>query len=552
MSHDVVTENHVDPRAITAAIERFSRKHDKGVFGPNQRKYEELIPKKSPRAGQQYAFEVDLDKCTGCKACVTACHSENGLDEDETWRAVGLVQGGATNGGALQHITTACHHCADPACLNGCPTLAYKKDEETGVVKHLDDQCFGCQYCILKCPYDVPKYNKKRGIVHKCDMCIGRLKDGQGPACVRACPNGAIRITVVDTEDAIKNNRNYVTVADSPPADYTFPTTKYKTQRELPNDMHAADRHNVQPEHSHLPLVFMLVLTQLSVGTFAFEKIFSLFVDGAKIAEVSSALIAAALTVGLTALGASLLHLGRPHLFYRAILGFRKSWLSREIIAFAAFAHLAIPFALVHFMTDLQQVLQRILPIGNIAGGISWLVVATGVTGIYCSVMVYRDTRRPFWDHWLTTLKFFLTAVLLGAVTTLLSINIVNGRNSASFDLGVETAILCGIIIVGSALKLAAESGVFWMRDYSKTDMIQKTALLLQKHLRPYWQLRIVCAVAGGIILPLVIAISGQKMDMTMLRYMTITTFSICLGGELLARYLFFRSVVAYKMPGGC
>jgi len=162
--NEIQAQKHVSRRELTAVIERFARKHDKGVFGPNQKKYEELIPKESPGQGQQYAFEVDLDKCTGCKACVTACHSENGLDEDETWRSVGLIQGGSSANPAIQHITSACHHCAEPACMKGCPTLAFEKDEVTGVVKHLEDQCFGCQYCILKCPYDVPKYNKKRGI----------------------------------------------------------------------------------------------------------------------------------------------------------------------------------------------------------------------------------------------------------------------------------------------------------------------------------------------------------------------------------------------------
>ena len=195
---EAIIDEYSDKQALISAVEKFTLQHDMKQFNPGQKKYSELIPKKIPEQGQQYAFEVDLDKCTGCKACVTACHSENGLDEDETWRSVGLIQGGTSDNPAAQHITTACHHCAEPACMQGCPTLAYQKDEETGIVKHLEDQCFCCQYCILKCPYDVPKYNKKRGIVHKCDMCIGRLSEGQAPACARACPTGAIRITLVD------------------------------------------------------------------------------------------------------------------------------------------------------------------------------------------------------------------------------------------------------------------------------------------------------------------------------------------------------------------
>ncbi len=108
------------------------------------------------------AFEVDLDRCSGCKACVTACHSLNGLDDGETWRDVGLLVGGTTGNPVMQHVTTACHHCLEPACLTACPVNAYEKDPLTGIVQHLDDQCFGCQYCTLACPYDVPKYHAPR------------------------------------------------------------------------------------------------------------------------------------------------------------------------------------------------------------------------------------------------------------------------------------------------------------------------------------------------------------------------------------------------------
>ena len=147
---------------------------------------------------------MDLDACTGCKACVTACHSLNGLDDGEIWRSVGLLHGGTPDAPAQQTVTTACHHCLEPACLKGCPVKAYEKDPVTGIVKHLDDQCIGCQYCTLMCPYDAPKYSKSRGIVRKCDMCSDRLAHGEAPACVQACPNEAIAISLVDRADAIQ------------------------------------------------------------------------------------------------------------------------------------------------------------------------------------------------------------------------------------------------------------------------------------------------------------------------------------------------------------
>ena len=121
------------------------------------------MPAQPPGPGQQLAFEVDLDRCSGCKACVAACHNLNGLDEGESWRDVGLVIGGMPELPVLQHVTSACHHCLDPACLNACPVDAYEKDPHTGIVRHLDDQCIGCQYCTLACPYDAPKYQRGQG-----------------------------------------------------------------------------------------------------------------------------------------------------------------------------------------------------------------------------------------------------------------------------------------------------------------------------------------------------------------------------------------------------
>ena len=159
------------------AVERFSLLHDEGG---GREHYRALLPMTPPRPGEQYAFEVDLDACTGCKACVAACHTMNGLDAGETFRAVGLLVGGTVHEPRLQTVTSSCHHCLEPACMSGCPVGAYEKDALTGIVRHLDDQCFGCQYCTLMCPYDAPKYNEAKGIVRKCDLCSSRLAGGSG------------------------------------------------------------------------------------------------------------------------------------------------------------------------------------------------------------------------------------------------------------------------------------------------------------------------------------------------------------------------------------
>ncbi|MDB6025330.1 MAG: putative anaerobic reductase component, partial [Verrucomicrobiales bacterium] len=186
-----------EQRTLTA-VAQFAKWHDVPRMPMPAQRYRNLIPVTLPKPGEQLAFEVELDKCSGCKACVTACHNLNQLDENETWRSVGFLHGGNAFKPLQANVTTACHHCVDPACLNGCPVLAYEKDSITGIVRHLGDRCMGCQYCILKCPYEVPQFRKDRGIVRKCDMCSSRLANNEAPACVQSCPNEAIRIVIVD------------------------------------------------------------------------------------------------------------------------------------------------------------------------------------------------------------------------------------------------------------------------------------------------------------------------------------------------------------------
>jgi len=478
-----------------SAVARFARIHEQDALPAQARYYRDLIPLTAPGPGQQYAFEVDLDQCSGCKACVTACHALNGLDDDETWRSVGLLHG-LKNGEAFQRtVTTACHHCADPACAEGCPTLAYEKDSITGIVRHLDDQCIGCQYCALKCPYDVPQYSKKRGIVRKCDMCSNRLAVGEAPACVQACPNEAIQISLIDRAEA---SREIKFLPDSPAPDYTRPTTRYRSSEPIDEmGLRAADHAEIKPAHAHPPLVWFLVLTQMAVGGFALTP----FSSNPRALSVISLISA------LAGLGASVLHLGRPQNAWRSFLGWRRSWLSREILAFGIFAPLAIAYTLSIWLPGstlwrLQQLL-------------SATVSLAGISGVVCSVMVYHDTRRKFWRWPAATIKFFGSSFVLGAAT------------AALFD-------------PKFALPLALFAGAKFAWNLSESfnspnAQINRTAALLRGPLKKLYVTQLVTLVLGGLILsfiapPLALA--------------------FCLAAELIERHLFFVAVSPDKMPG--
>jgi Fe-S-cluster-containing dehydrogenase component/DMSO reductase anchor subunit len=543
-----------DQQTLTA-VDRFSRQHDADALPANAKYYRDLIPVAGPGPGQQYAFEVDLDSCTGCKACVTGCHNLNGLDDGEVWRTVGLLHGGTAQAPAQQTVTTACHHCVEPACLIGCPVRAYEKDPVTGIVKHLDDQCIGCQYCVFMCPYDAPKFSKARGIVRKCDMCSDRLAHGEAPACVQSCPNQAIRITVVEKAETIQAAEANAFLPGAPgPAD-TLPTTVYKTERALPRNMLPADFYAVSPEHAHPPLVVMLGLTQLSVGAFVLNLLARRIMGASALRALEIGNAICALALGLVALGASTLHLGRPQYAFRAFLGLRTSWLSREIVAFSLFAGLAAAFA-----ASLFPVLPVWLaPLQPALGGAA---AAAGALGVFCSVMVYAATRRDHWRASLTGLKFGLTSLVLGAATmsaTSIASSALLAADRAQAPPFVTTGAyrwLAAILMASAAVKLAAEASVFRHLLDRHHSLGKRLALLMKGDLVRQSAARFLCGVAGGLVLPaigLALAASAPRgpFPYLPLTAVAVAAFLASLAGELLERYLFFAAAPASKMPGG-
>jgi formate dehydrogenase iron-sulfur subunit len=534
----------VEQHTLTA-VERFAKLHEKHEVPAKARYYRDLIPLEKPRPGEQYAFEVDLDACTGCKACVSACHNLNGLDEGELWRTVGLLHGGTARAPTLQTITTSCHHCIEPACMQGCPTQAYEKDPVTGIVKHLDDQCFGCQYCTLMCPYDAPKYNPEKGIVRKCDMCSDRLAHGEAPACVQACPNGAIAISIVEQSQAIEASDAHAFLPGAPTPDHTLPTTVYKSERPLPANLLPADFYVARPEHSHFPLVVLLVFTQLAAGAFALRAFEERIWGAGHGSPIAQSLMAVG--TALLALAVGVLHLGRPWLAWRAVLGLRTSWFSREALAFGLFAKLAIAYATLLALPLLpvpefpyRDLLLRAAP------QIQTLAVVAGVVGVFFSVMVYVATKRQHWSAALVGVKFFGTMLMLGAAAVLS----VDSLTSNGVELLSEQAEwLLGVVLVATAIKLLLEGHAFsYLRDRRNSGQ-KRMARVMLGDLRVVTLFRFGLALLGGIALPVLVL--SHSVTLEHITPALVAILALLVPAELAERYLFFRAAPASRMPGG-
>ncbi len=433
-----------------------------------------------------------------------------------------------------------------------CPVNAYEKDPITGIVKHLDDQCFGCQYCTMACPYDVPKYHAAKGIVRKCDMCSTRLAADEAPACVQACPHQAISIQLIDTAEAIEDAEAAVFLPAAPDPQITYPTTTYKTRRVFPRNMLPVDYFQVSPQHPHWPLIVMLVLTQLSVGAFAVGMALEVSIAAELAAPMQVLHGFTALIFGLVALGASTLHLGRPRYAYRAILGFRHSWMSREILAFGLFAVLACMFAAA--MT---------FPVSAPASrqGTTWLgiaVVASGASGVFGSVMIYATLGREYWSFARTGVRFVLTSALLGTATAWLTASILALTQPSIEHSGMLRSvglILCPAPVGLASAKLLWEAALLRHLLSRSMTQLKRSAMLATGELASFTLARFAAGIVGGIVVPAVLLsrmLSGRSADDPLaLTALTAMLFVACILGELLERYLFFAAVAAPRMPGG-
>lgn len=538
----LIDELLAEQRTLTA-VERFSQFHDRNGHSVKEKLYRALLPARQPNPGEQYAFQVDLDACSGCKACVAGCHSLNGLEENETWRSVGFLHGGEKENSFQQTVTTACHHCVDPGCLNGCPVKAYDKNPVTGIVRHLDDQCIGCQYCVMKCPYEVPKYSEKLGIVRKCDMCVNRLAVGEAPACVQSCPNSAIKITLVNQAEIRTRFQNGEAgknfLADSPNPKITLPTTRYLSKRALNGMVVAADHNAPRLDNPHWPLVIMLVFTQTAVGVF----LSAIFVPATPV------LLLAAFALLSLGLAAAPFHLGQPFKAWRAFLGWRTSWLSRELIAFNQFAPLAATATMLAWLpfltTKIPKVgdfIQKLPPwIPSLEKLQPALTLGTALVGLGCvfvSGMVYVDTKRACWSPRHSFGNFFGTTLLLGLT---LAAVVFAGLGEPHFarEFVVAALVIRTVLFVWRRTELSTASKDSKSPIYLNARAIRE----LLPRTTPTMTALFVTSTIFGLLA--IANVAGAMMIWT--GAAAVATFL----SEIIARYVFFSAGAGKKMPGG-
>ena len=251
-------------------------------------------------------------------------------------------EAGSFPGTETIHFPKSCLHCEDPPCVPVCPTGASYKRKEDGIVLVDYDKCIGCKYCAWACPYGARELDEERQVMTKCTLCVDRIYDEQlpkedrKPACVKACPTGARLFGDVKDPDsevskAIRERGGYALMPEwetqpanqylprrtpTPPAT-TFDRGARHESRFLHPVLHHAGRHGAGPGG------------RAGAGQRCWRCRWR--------PALLSARCCVAEVLLLVGLGASFLHLGRKTRAWRAVLMWRTSWMSREVIVLPAF-----------------------------------------------------------------------------------------------------------------------------------------------------------------------------------------------------------------------
>lgn len=180
------------------------------------------VPVRAARNGM--AILYDVGRCVGCRGCQMACKRWNKLPSESTdpqglyesprdlsahtWTLILLAEGEERGKLYRGFVKRQCMHCQYPACVSACPVGALHKTEE-GAVIYDATRCIGCRYCMVACPFGVLRFEweKPLPLIRKCTFCVDRLEAGLHPACVEACPTGALTFGERDSLIAEAENR---------------------------------------------------------------------------------------------------------------------------------------------------------------------------------------------------------------------------------------------------------------------------------------------------------------------------------------------------------
>ncbi len=154
---------------------------------------------------------IDITRCMGCRGCQVACKQWNDKPgesteysgtwtnppqlSDKTWTLVDFRPAERVNGTTRwSFVRQLCMHCLHPACVSSCPVGALAKLDNGPVVYHAG-KCMGCRYCMIACPFKIPKFewDEALPIIQKCHFCFDRIDQGLEPACAQTCPTGAVK-----------------------------------------------------------------------------------------------------------------------------------------------------------------------------------------------------------------------------------------------------------------------------------------------------------------------------------------------------------------------
>lgn len=165
---------------------------------------------RSAKDKKTWMVTVDVARCLGCRSCEMACAVAHSLAKELYAAVASGEQPGSrvcVELGADRAVPLHCNHCEDAACLRVCPTGAIHREGDSGPVLSDDTRCVGCRMCVQACPFGVIALRRSGKGVLKCDLCGERLAEGLLPACVVACPTGALAFDNEDEANRVKRRK---------------------------------------------------------------------------------------------------------------------------------------------------------------------------------------------------------------------------------------------------------------------------------------------------------------------------------------------------------